>query len=154
MKLMWLDPGGMTGVCLFNADTLKIEHSEIVPGGLKGFVRWWRTVGHGLALDCEVVGCESFELEEGTHGVDLTPVEIIGWLKPIGVVDVWQRRNQRGKDKLISTDVLKKAGLYPARGELKEGHQVAALQHLLRYLVKIRNRRTLELLHPREEIAA
>lgn len=154
MKVLWLDPGGKTGAALFNTKTLKVEYSHIIEGGLKGFVQWWRTVGHGLALDCEVVGCESFELEEGTHGIDLTPVEIIGWLKPIGVVDVWQRRNQRGKDKLISAPVLKRAGLYPERGELKEGHQVAALQHALRYLVSIRNRQTLELLHPREDIAA
>jgi len=64
---------------------------------------------------------------------------------------VWQRRNQRGKDKLISVSVLKRAGLYPKRGELKEGHQVAALQHALRYLVSIRHLPTIRLLHPPQE---
>lgn len=151
---MWLDPGAKTGVALFNSDTLKIEHSEIVAGGLLGFIGWWRSVGHSLAIQCEVVGCESFEMEEGTHGVDLTPVEIIAWLKPIGVVDVWQRRNQRGKGKLLTPAVLKRAGLYPPRGEVKEGHQIAALQHLLAYLVRQRHLPTIKLLHPPEETAA
>jgi hypothetical protein len=153
VRVLWLDPGEQTGVCLFNADTLKIEYSEIIEGGQPGFIQWYRSIGQSLALDCEVVGCESFELEEGTHGVDLTPVEIIAWLKPIGVVDVWQRRNQRGKGKLITPAVLKRAGLYPKRGELKEGHQVAALQHALSYLVRIRHRKTIELLHPKEQAA-
>jgi hypothetical protein len=147
---MWLDPGMKTGVALFNSGTLKIEHSEIVPGGQPGFIQWWRLVGHSLALDCEVVGCESFELEEGTHGVDLTPIAIIEWLRPIGVVDVWQRRNERGKGKLITPAVLKRAGLYPARGELKEGHQIAALQHALAYLIRKRHLPTIQLLHPKE----
>lgn len=153
MKILWLDPGLATGVCLFNSDTLKIEYSHIVEGGQPGFIQWYRSIGQGLAQDCEVVGCESFELEEGTHGVDLTPVEIISWLKPIGVVDVWQRRNQRGKAKLISVAVLKRAGLYPARGELGGGHQVAALQHLLAYLIRQRHRPTIQLLHPKEQAA-
>lgn len=148
---MWLDPGLKTGVSLFNSDTLKIEYSHIIEGGLLGFIGWWRTIGHGLAIQCEVVGCESFEMEEGTHGIDLTPVEIIAWLKPIGVVDVWQRRNQRGKDKLITPAVLKRAGLYPKRGDLKEGHQVSALQHALNYLVRQRHLPTIALLHPKEQ---
>jgi hypothetical protein len=97
-----------------------------------------------------VLVVESFEAEEGTHGINYEPLEIIGYLESLGVPIEWQRRNQRGKSKLISTAVLKRAGLYPKRGELKEGHQVAALQHALAYLVKIRHRETIELLHPKE----
>lgn len=150
-RVMWIDPGQGSGVAVFDASTLKVEHLEIVYGGLKGFVGWWRSVGHSLAINCDVIGCESFELEEGTHGVVLTPVEIISWLKPIGVVDVWQRRNQRGKDKLLTDAVLKRAGLYPARGEVGDKHQVEALRHALNYLIRKRHLGTIKLVHPQEE---
>lgn len=148
MKILWLDPGVKTGVCLFNTDTLKVELFKIIPNGLTGFQEW---VEFGEVPEHDVLGCESFELEEGTHGIDLTPKEIIGYLKSLGMPIVWQRRNQRGKGKLISVSVLKRAGLYPKRGELAEGHQVAALQHLLAYLVRIRHLPTIELLHPKGE---
>lgn len=148
MRILWLDPGVKTGVCLFNADTLKVELFLIIPNGRTGLQEWWES---GDVPEHDVLGCESFELEEGTHGVDLTPVGIIDWLKSLGIPIVWQRRNQRGKNKLISITVLKRAGLYPKRGELKEGHQVAALQHLLAYLVRIRHLATIRLLHPPQE---
>lgn len=148
MKILWLDPGVKTGVCLFNTDTLKVDLFKIIPNGLTGFQEW---VEFGEVPEHDVLGCESFELEEGTHGIDLTPKEIIGYLKSLGMPIVWQRRNQRGKGKLIAVSVLKRAGLYPKRGELKEGHQVAALQHLLAYLVRIRHLPTIELLHPKGE---
>jgi len=152
LRILWLDPGVKSGVCLFNTDTLKVELFAIIPGGLKGFQEWWETDGSSFSrTPYDVLGCESFELEEGTHGVDLTPVAIIGYLKSLGLPITWQRRNQRGKGKLIHISVLKRAGLYPKRGELKEGHQVAALQHLLAYLVRIRHRPTIELLHPKGE---
>lgn len=159
-RILWLDPGVQTGVCLFNTDTLKVELFKIIPGGRQGFQDWWETFGsnynrpgYDSRLTYDILGCESFELEEGTHGVDLEPVAIIGYLKSLGIDIKWQRRNQRGKGKLIHISVLKRAGLYPPRGELGEGHQVAALQHLLAYLARQRHLPTIELLHPREEVA-
>lgn len=145
--MLALDPGAKTGVSLFNANTLKLEDSAIIPGGLQGIQEYFDLGDPHY----DVLVVESFEQEEGTHGLDLTPVEIIGWLKGLNIPIQWQRRNQRGKTKLISTAVLKRAGLYPARGELKEGHQVAALQHALSFLIKIRHMPTIELLHPKEE---
>lgn len=147
MRVLAIDPGAKTGVAIFNAETLKLEDSAIIEGGLKGIQEYF-DLGDPLY---DVLVVESFEQEEGTHGLDLTPVEIIGWLKGLDIPIHWQRRNQRGKSKLTSVPVLKKAGLYPKRGELKEGHQVAALQHALAYLIKIRHRPTIELLHPKEE---
>jgi hypothetical protein len=147
VRVLALDPGQKTGVCLYDADAQKIELSAIVPDGLEGFHAAWEA----SYLIYDVLVVESFEAEEGTHGIDYEPLEIIGYLKGLGIPIEWQRRNQRGKSKLISTAVLKRAGLYPKRGELKEGHQVAALQHALAYLVKIRHRETIELLHPKEE---
>lgn len=151
MRVLALDPGLKTGVCLYDADAKKIILSLIIPNGLTGLWNWWDAVGHGYAAGCDVLVVESFEAEEGTHGIDYTPIEIIGWLKGLDIPIQWQRRNQRGKGKLITPAVLKRAGLYPKRGELKEGHQVSALQHALAYLVKIRHRPTIELLHPKEE---
>ena len=148
MRVLAIDPGAKTGVCLYDADTQQLRAMHIVPGGLAGMQDWWELHYQVLAWDVLVV--ETFEAEEGTHGLDLTPVEIIGWLKGLGIPIQWQRRNQRGKGKLITPAVLKRAGLYPKRGELKEGHQVAALQHALAYLVKVRHRPTIELLHPKE----
>lgn len=148
MRVLAIDPGLKTGVALFDADTLKAELLLIIPNGLTGFQEW---VEFGDVPQHDVLVAESFELEEGSHGIDLTPVGIIDYLKSLGMPIVWQRRNQRGKAKLISVPVLKRAGLYPKRGELKEGHQVAALQHALNYLVRQRHLPTIRLLHPPQE---
>lgn len=150
MRVLAIDPGLKTGVCLYDADSQQILLALIIPNGLKGFQKFWES-WDGPPYDTLVV--ETFELEEGTHGVDLTPVEIISYLKSLNIPIVWQRRMQRGKGKLVSTAVLKRAGLYPKRGELREGHQVAALQHALAYLVKIRHLPTIELLHPRDDVS-
>ena len=151
MRVLAIDPGAKTGIALVDTENLRQPFLKIIPNGLTGFQDW---VEFGDFQEHDVLVCESFELEEGTHGVDLTPVSIIGYLDSLDIPIVYQRRNQRGKGKLISVPVLKRAGLYPKRGELKEGHQVAALQHALRYLVSIRDTNTIKLLHPREEIAA
>lgn len=160
MRVLAIDPGLKTGVCLFDADKGEVVLFKIIPHGLTGVASWWNGFGklynrpgYDSRLTYDVLVIESFELEEGTHGIDLTPVGIIDWFKTLDIPIVWQRRNQRGKGKLITPAVLKRAGLYPKRGELKEGHQVAALQHALRYLVSIRHRGVIELLHPREEAA-
>jgi hypothetical protein len=153
MRVLAIDPGQKSGVCLYDTDT-KFLVLQIIPGGLVGLQNYWNwhtELELAIRAGELTLVVESFELEEGTNGVDLAPVGIIGWFESLGVPIEWQRRNQRGKSKLISTAVLKRAGLYPKRGELKEGHQVAALQHALAYLVKIRHMPTVELLHPREE---
>lgn len=146
-----MDPGAKSGVCLYDAEAQKAELLLIIPNGLTGFQEW---LEFGEVPEHDVLVCESFELEEGTHGIDAeSPLEIIGFLKSLGMPIVWQRRMQRGKNSVASVAVLKRAGLYPSRGELKEGHQVAALQHALSYLIKKRHMKTIELLHPREEAA-
>jgi hypothetical protein len=151
MKILWIDPGFKTGVCWYDAEAQRIMLSKIIPGGLKGFKAWWESEGYRWAVRSDVVGCESFEMEEGTHGIDYEdPLAIIHWLKEFGIDIVWQRRMQRGKNTVARVEVLKRAGLYPRRGELKEGHQVAALQHLLAYLMRIGHRKTIELLHPKD----
>jgi len=157
VRVLAVDPGAKTGVCLIDTEDHRLAISAIIPDGLPGLQDWhFNTMRELSGMHIDTLVCESFELEEGTHGVDLTPLGIIDWIKTGGMSAnihspiQWQRRNQRGKGKLISTAVLKRAGLYPARGELKEGHQVAALQHALAFLIKIRHRPTIELLHPKE----
>jgi hypothetical protein len=151
MKILWLDPGEKTGFSYYDAEARLILASGIIPDGLAGFKHWWQSVGQSYATAADVVGCESFELEEGTHGIDYEhPLSIIHWLQERGIPIVWQRRMQRAKNSAARVEVLKRAGLYPKRGELKEGHQVAALQHLLAYLMNIRHLPTIELLHPKE----
>lgn len=151
MRVLAIDPGAKTGIALVDTENLLQPYLRIIPSGLTGFQDWVE-FGDFPLTEADVLVCESFELEEGTHGIDLTPVAIIGWLRskyPSQIV--WQRRNQRGKGSLISVPVLKRAGLYPKRGELKEGHQVAALQHALNYLVRQRHLPTIRLLHPPQE---
>jgi hypothetical protein len=158
VKVLWIDPGLKTGVCLYDAEAQEIRVSKIIPNGLAGFRQWWETFGsrynqpgYDSSLAYDVLGCESFELEEGTHGIDYeNPLAIIHYLESLGIEIEWQRRMQRGKNTVARVEVLKRAGLYPKRGELKEGHQVAALQHLLAYLMKIGHRKTIELLHPKD----
>lgn len=152
MRVLAIDPGAKSGVCLYDTGR-KVELFKIIPDGLDGFKIWWRSVGHGMAAMSDAVVCESFELEEGSHGIDYeSPLQIIHWLKELDIPIVWQRRMQRGKNTVASVAVLKRAGLYPKRGELKEGHQVAALQHALSFLIKQRHLPTIELLHPRESL--
>lgn len=150
MRVLALDPGLKTGVCLYDGDAEVIRVSLIIPNGLKGLQDFWEA--HVRYLDYDVLVVESFELEEGSHGIDYeSPLEIIHWLQRLPIPIVWQRRMQRGKKNIASVTVLKRAGLYPKRGELKEGHQISALQHALAYLVRQRHLPTISLLHPREE---
>lgn len=149
VRVLAIDPGAKTGIAQFEADIQEVTVSLIIPNGLAGFKDWWE---HQDYLDYDVLVVESFELEEGSHGIDYeSPLAIIHWLESLNIPIVWQRRMQRGKDKLITPAVLKRAGLYPKRGELKEGHQVAALQHALAFLVRQRHIPTIALLHPQEE---
>ncbi len=149
MRVLAIDPGLKSGVCLYDADSEIVRVSLIISNGLQGLMDFWNA--HVRYMDYDVLVVETFEAEEGTHGIDLTPVEIIGWLKSLNIPIVWQRRMQRGKNSVASVAVLKRAGLYPKRGELKEGHQVSALQHALSYLIKQRHLGTIRLLHPPEE---
>lgn len=151
MRVLWIDPGVKTGIALFDAEAQEVILFRIIPDGHAGFKDWWYR--EGMWLERDVFGCESFELEEGSHGIEYeAPLTIIHWLKEQqqSLNTVWQRRMQRGKNTTASVPVLKRAGLYPKRGELKEGHQVAALQHALSYLIRVRHLPTIELLHPKE----
>jgi len=147
MRVLAIDPGKKSGVCLFNADTQTLEDFAIIPNGLTGIQQYFE-LGDPYY---DVLVVESFELEEGSHGIDYeSPLQIIHWLESLNIPIVFQRRMQRGKDKLITDAVLKRAGLYPPRGQVKEKHQIEALRHALSYLVRQRHLGVIELLHPKE----
>lgn len=154
MRVLFIDPGKKTGISLFDSQLGEVAYSHIIPGGLKGFKEWWHEIPASfasLSIWFDVLGCESFELEEDKYGVDYEdPLQIIHWLRELDIPIVWQRRMERGKSKICSVAVLKRAGLYPKRGELKEGHQVAALQHALSFLIDQGDRATIQLLHPKD----
>jgi len=154
LRVLAIDPGAKTGIALYDTDT-RFLALEIIPNGLEGFQRW---LGFRDFLLLEIQAeeltlvVESFELEEGSHGIDYeSPLQIIHWLESLNIPIVFQRRMQRGKDRLITDAVLKRAGLYPPRGEVKEKHHVEALRHALSFLVRQRHLPTINLLHPREE---
>jgi hypothetical protein len=150
VRVLAVDPGAKSGVCLFDADAQKVDHFTIVPFGLEGFKAFWEAAKYSGRYDVLII--ESFELEEGSHGIDYeSPLQIIHWLESLNIPIVFQRRMQRGKDRLITDAVLKRAGLYPPRGQVKEKHQVEALRHALAFLVRQRHLPTLKLLHPPEE---
>lgn len=149
MRVLAIDPGVQTGIALFDSKLVEVTLLHIVEGGLQGFQNWWQSNTTFFPHDVLVV--ESFELEQSEHTVDTTPVEVIGYLKSLGIPIVWQRRMERGKNKLCSDAVLKRAGLYPPRGSVGAKHQVEALRHCLSYLIQQKDRKTLELLHPRED---
>lgn len=147
-RVLAIDPGLASGIALFDSEWGDTDGLLIVEGGLKGFQDYWESFGYKITRDVLVV--ESFELEQSEHTVDTTPVKIIGYLESLNIPIVWQRRMERGKNKICSDAVLKRAGLYPKRGEVGAKHQVEALRHALTFLIQKKDRKTIELLHPKD----
>lgn len=152
MIVLGIDPGGTTGTCIYDTESPLEPILEEVGGGVEGFVEWSdrqeKTYPLG-ALRHETV-CESFRLDGRTEKPDLSPVEIIGFLK--GTFEGVHFQTPTQAKSLITNDVLKRAGLYPKRGQVKGGHGLDALRHALYYLtVTVKHRETIELLFPKEE---
>lgn len=137
-------------MCLYDTDNPLDPFFLEVEGGTEGFSAWWADMasdGWEPLTEAHVV-CESFRLDDRTKQPDLTPVEIIGFLKGTGVPITYQPP-AKGKHK-ITNAVLKRAGIYPKRGQVKGGHVVDAERHALEYLVTKRHLPTIELLWPKE----
>ena len=145
MRVLGLDPGGKTGVCLYDTENPLEPFFLEVEGGVRGFSAWWK--GQRLSEGAQLV-CESFRLDDRTKQPDLSPVEIIGFLKAEGIPITYQMPS-KGKLK-VTNAILKRAGIYPKRGQVKGGHVVDAERHALEYLVTKRHRPTIELLWPKE----
>ena len=144
--ILGIDPGGKTGVAVYNIRTLEVDYRDEVSGGTEGFAAWFK---ESKAEQFEDIVCESFQLDDRTAKPDLTPVEIIGHLKSLDAVTKFQTPAQAKS--LITNAVLKRAGLYPPYGQVKGGHSTDALRHALYYVVTtLKHRPTLELLWPRD----
>lgn len=150
--VLGIDPGGTTGLARLwlpddaPADVVSMQE---VAGGVEGFIEWLESRGWGL--NSRTV-CESFVLDGRTPKPDLNAVEIIGILKYVVASGklVFQT-NTQGKH-LMTNEVLKRAGYYPKRGEVKGGHSTDALRHALNYVVKtLKHKPTIEKLFPKEE---
>jgi hypothetical protein len=148
VRVLAIDPGGTSGLAYYATNTVPAQDLDEIPGGTEGFIKWWK--GSEKFFRADVVICESFRLDGRTEKPDLTPVEIIGFLKGTDYDVVFQTPAQAKS--LITNDVLKRAGLYPKRGSVKGGHGVDALRHALYYLaVTVKHRETIELLFPKED---
>jgi hypothetical protein len=156
VKVLGVDPGGTTGVCLLEvADgaPAEIVFRDEVAGGIDGFCSWW-------AIFADHVVCESFYEDDRTEKPDLVALEIIGALKAYqyetGRIAGWnlsfQLNSQRGKGKLLTDAVLKRSGYYPPRGQVRGGHSTDATRHALVYVTKkLRHRPTIEKIWPKED---
>lgn len=130
-------------MCLYDTDNPLDPFFLEVEGGTEGFSAWWTD-----RPAADVTVCESFRLDDRTKQPDLTPVEIIGFLKAQRVPITYQPP-AKGKQK-VTNAILKRAGIYPKRGQVKGGHVVDAERHALEYLVTRRHLPTIELLWPKE----
>lgn len=138
--LLSLDPGGTTGLALFDYDDddYELMWRKQVPNGLQGFLNWTWDEAHYLGID-EIV-CESFSLREGLHGVDLSPCYVIGALEalwPTAVTPItYQAPSQKS---LCSDDRLAKLQLHlPGKP-----HANDACRHGIIYLRNKKHRKVL-----------
>lgn len=153
-SVLGIDPGGKTGIAIYDLTTLSVIYRDEVEGGIEGFIKWWNimwgTPDDSVVDEVEDVVCEKFTLDGRTPNPDLTPKEIEGFLKGTDVhVDRFQTPAQAKA--LITNTVLKRAGLYPPHGQVKGGHSTDALRHALYYAVNtLKHRPTQELLWPKD----
>lgn len=141
VRILGVDPGGTTGLALFDVDdnsTPQLVWQKQITGGLKGFLDFhWDELED---TDIDLIVCESFNLREGLHGVDLTPTYIIGALEALYPVMPIVYQEPKLKP-LCDDNRLKKMGYYvPARG-----HAMDAVRHVIIYLRNNRHMPTLKL---------
>jgi len=138
--ILSLDPGGTTGAALVQVTKNSppaVIWTRQIPNGLKGFLDWhWDELED---IDIDLIVCEDFTLREGVHGVDLSPVSIIGALEALYVLTpiVYQAP----KIKPLCDDTrLKKMGFHTPGKQ----HANDAVRHALIYLRNNKHMPTLE----------
>ena len=139
-RLLCLDPGGTTGVAVFEySDNTEatLEYYDQVPGSLKGFIEWYKI--YSSKLNWDVVVCEDFTLRINVKFPDLSPVYIIGTYQALGspIVKDYQQPTQKP---LCDDDRLKKLGLHKPG----KGHANDAIRHGIIYLRRNRHMPTLK----------
>jgi len=137
--ILSLDPGGTTGVALFEVteDEVELVWVKQIEGGLKGFLDFHWDVLEDMNIDKIV--CESFALREGVYGADLSPVSIIGALEALYPTTELIYQEPKLKP-LCDNERLKKMALYlPAKP-----HGMDAVRHGIIYLRNNKHKPTLE----------
>ncbi|WP_162819130.1 hypothetical protein [Leifsonia aquatica] len=142
-----LDPGGTTGwsTWLLPADgpLEPIDHG-MIPGGLHGFIRWWRDI-HDSDPGFDFVVSESFILDGRTAKPDITPLHIEGALavfcSELGLPLYYQRNVYKAH---APDELLRRLGYYwPGAG-----HDRDSARHAIAYALTQRHMPTLMAIHP------
>lgn len=159
-----IDPGEKTGVGVLldksESDESVAEFIE-VPGGVDGFIEWlYSPVEDGEGdLHIDVLAnatyliVEKFTLRNQDFVANTTPLEIMGALKLLAYQQGWEIQwctpaQHKG---LIKDANIKRAGLYPPRGEVKGGHSTDGMRLICWFKVaKLRDRAFSELLFPKK----
>ena len=137
--ILSLDPGGTTGVALFEVTEEEAELIWVkqIEGGLQGFLNFhWDVLEH---MKLDKIICESFTLREGIYGADLSPVYIIGALEALypGTELIYQEPKLKP---LCDNDRLKKMSLYlPSKP-----HGMDAVRHGIIHLRNSKHMPTLQ----------
>lgn len=136
--ILSLDPGGTTGVALFEVteDEVELIWVKQIQGSLRGFLDFHWDVLEGMNLD--MIVCESFTLREGIFGADLSPVYIMGALEALYPTTKLVYQEPKLKP-LCDNDRLKKMGLYTPG----KPHGMDAVRHGIIYLRNNRHMPTL-----------
>lgn len=129
--MLSLDPGGTTGVAIieYGKTGYNLVKTWQISGGLQGFLDFhWDELED---WEFDQIICESFDLREGVHGADLSPVYIIGALEalyPRALIEiVYQKPSQKS---LCGDERLRKLNLHtPGRP-----HANDAVRHGIIYL--------------------
>lgn len=133
--ILGIDPGARTGTCLLMAESrahapLLVWNREVY-GGSDGFRQWWADTKPYVGVD--LIVCESFTLREGTHGVDLSPVEVIEALKGLardaGLKVLYSPPG--GRLKRVPDRVMKRLGMYLPGKQWRNARE--AIRHSLAY---------------------
>lgn len=137
-----IDPGRRTGVSLVNytdSTPAALLGSWDVPFGVEGFFHWYQE--HQPIVSFIV--CEDFILREGKHGVDLTPVQVIGAVKVLALeLEIpLHFQNPAGRINAVSDEVMLKFGM-EHRGKAHRNEKESS-RHALWFLKKQGHRATL-----------
>ena len=137
--ILSLDPGGTTGVALFEVteEDAELIWVKQIEGGLQGFLNFHWDVLEDMKIDRIIA--ESFTLREGVYGADLSPVYIIGALEALYPTTEIVYQEPKLKP-LVDNERLKKMGLYlPSKP-----HGMDAVRHGIIYLRNNKHKPTLE----------
>lgn len=137
--ILSLDPGGTTGVALFEVteEDAELIWVKQIEGGLQGFLNFHWDVLEDMKIDRIIA--ESFTLREGIYGADLSPVYIIGALEALYPTTEIVYQEPKLKP-LVDNERLKKMGLYlPSKP-----HGMDAVRHGIIYLRNNKHKPTLE----------